>query len=118
MSVEWFLILVGLWVLFGLIGAWVLRQLGRSSWRLVALCALIGPFSLAIVYDEARRVKTVPAMPDEVEVAETAESAVPDEPLVVDDEGVLSAQIEPLEWPKDDPESPLILQGYRSLSDH
>ena len=52
------------------------------------------------------------------EGAETAESAVPDEPLVVDDEGVLSAQIEPLEWPKDDPESPLMLQGYRSLSDH
>jgi hypothetical protein len=107
MSVEVGLILTGLWVLLGLIDAWVLHQLGRRGWRIVALCAVAGPLSLSIVYDEVRTVRT------EAPEQEASEQAFLDD---ADDTAPTLGQS--LDWPTDDPEGRFILEGYRGLSDH
>jgi len=113
MTVEVVLILAGLWVLLGLIDAWVLHELGRSGWRLIALCAAAGPLSLSIVYDEVRPVDLDSTTGD---MAELAEAAAADPSLDIDE--VAMEPAEPCVWPADDPEGPFILQGYRGLSDH
>ena len=118
MSVEVVLILAGLWVLLGLIDAWVLHQLGRSGWRLLALCGLAGPFSLSIVYDEARPAEREAAAPTASKLAGQPEPDASIEFLVDKAGGTAEVPGEPIDWPVDDPESPFILQGYRGLSDH
>ncbi len=118
MTVEVVLIVTCLWVLLGLIDAWVLHQLGRSGWRLVALCAVAGPLSLSIVYDEVRPVDVGAATAEAVRhVAERAPAAS-DESLTRDADEASIEPDEPFDWPADDPEGPFILQGYRGLSDH
>jgi len=116
MTVEVVLMLTGLWMLVGLIDAWVLHQLGRSGWRLVALCAVAGPLSLSILYDEVRPLDKDPTTA-EAAPADAPQPPPPAESLAHVADEPPNEPAEPFDWPADDPEGPFILQGYRGLSD-
>ena len=118
MTVELVLILAASWVLLGLIDAWVLHQLGRSGWPLVALCAIAGPLSLSIVYDEVRPTDSDNADPQAAIQPDTQVPAASDQAPLDNAEPAPSALDDSVGWPDDDPEGPFILQGYRGLSDH
>jgi hypothetical protein len=112
MTVEMVLLLSALWMLFGLIDAWILHKLGHSDWRWTIVCVLTGPLSVFILYDERYLV--------EPEREETGQGTVPipEAPIVdINDEGDPAGEIGN-EWPRDDPQGPLVILGYRGLSDH
>src|SRR6186713_682802 len=112
MTTELVFLLIALWIVLGLVDAWVLHQLGHSDWRWTVACVLTGPLSLSFVYDQR-----VLAEPDEdsdwpnsataeIPVADTNEKGEQDRGALAD------------EWPLDDPEGRFVLQGYRGLADH
>ena len=112
MTVEMVLLLIGLWMLFGLIDAWALHELGHSDWRWTIVCVLTGPLSVSILYDERYLLE-----PDSEETDPCAER-ITEMPIVeLNDEGEPAGDIDE-QWPRDDPRGPLLLQGYRGLAGH
>jgi len=112
MTVELVFLLIALWLLFGLIDAWVLHELGHSNWRWTIVCVLTGPLSVSILYDQRHFVE-----PDSAESGPRPVAMTEAQIVDINDEGELAVDIGD-EWPRDDPRSPLVLQGYRGLSDH
>ena len=111
MTIELVFLLIALWIVFGLIDAWVLHRLGHSDWRWTVACVLTGPFSLSVLYDQE------PFAEPHVE-ANSPTHATAETPLVeTTDEGD-SMRVLADEWPRDDPEGRFVLQGYRGLADH
>jgi len=110
MTIDLVLLLIALWIVFGLIDAWVLHGLGHSDWRWTAACVLTGPLSLSVVYDHMHL-----AEPDDEgnpsPTRVTADSTVVE---MIEDDGV---GVSTEEWPRDDPEGRFVLQGYRGLAD-
>src|SRR5262245_53979679 len=111
MTIELVFLLIVLWFLFGLIDAWVLHRLGDFNWRWTMICVLTGPLSVSVLYDQ--RYLAEPK----------AEAAVTDEPPTPArcedvDEVSESSPDGASDWPDDDPESRLMLHGYRGLADH
>jgi hypothetical protein len=112
MTVELVLLLIVLWMLFGLIDAWVLHELGHSDWRWTIVCVLTGPLSVSIVYDQ--RYLAEP----ESEKTGPRPVAIAEAPIVdINDEREPAGGIGE-EWPRDDPHGPFVPQGYRGLADH
>jgi hypothetical protein len=109
MTIELVFLVAMLWVFLGLIDAWVLREIGRPGWRWIFMCALAGPLSLSFVYDWIDLVD-----PNE---AETNPSTAIDTTRIPTEYEESSTE-EPVEWPRDDPRGPFMLQGYRGLCDH
>ena len=110
MTIETVFLLIALWILFGVINAWVLRARGHTGWRWTTLCVVSGPLAVSVLYDQIRHGpageptdSTEPATPDGL--AEPGDDAEPSADAIG-------------EWPRDDPEGPLVLQGYRGLADH
>jgi len=112
MTTELVFLLIALWIVLGLVDAWVLHQLGHSDWRWTVACVLTGPLSLSFVYDQR-----VIAEPDEDNDSPT--HATPEIPVSdANDEGEQDRGCLTEEWPRDDPEGRFVLQGYRGLADH
>jgi hypothetical protein len=111
MTAELVFVLAALWVLLGLIDAWVLHGFGCSGWRWICVCVLAGPLSLSFLHDWIERVD-----PDPRQI-ETDSSTTLDATSVAN-EGGLADSTNSIEWPRDDPETRILLQGYRCLSDH
>ena len=108
MTIETVLLLIALWILFGVINAWVLHARGHSGWRWTTVCVLSGPLAVSVLYDQIRG---EPADEPTGAAEQTAGFAEPGD----DAEPAADAVGE---WPRDDPEGPLVMQGYRGLADH
>ena len=112
MTTELVFLLIALWIVLGLIDAWVLHQLGHADWGWTLVCVLTGPLSVSFVYDQR-----VLAEPDELNDSRTR--GTPEIPVShMNDDGEQEHDGVAEEWPRDDPESPFVLQGYRGLADH
>jgi len=109
MTIELVLLLIALWIVFGLIDAWVLRGLGHSDWRWTLACVLTGPLSLSVLYDQMHFA--------EPHVEANSATTVATPLVEMTDEGDSTRMLTD-EWPRDDPEGRFVLQGYRGLADH
>jgi hypothetical protein len=112
MTIEMVFLLIALWILFGLLDAWVLYARGYSGWRWTMICVLTGPLAVSVLYDQIHG-DAAGDEPDGPSLPDAPEGLGPQ----LDDEG------EPIadavgQWPRDDPEGPFFLQGYRGLADH
>jgi hypothetical protein len=112
MTIEWILLFLTFWFAIGLIDAWILHRRHHADWPWLVVCALTGPVSIAVVFDQIYLADPGVAR-DEVETTTAAE-----EPAADSIELGSPAPDLPADWPEDDPESRLMLYGYRGLSDH
>jgi hypothetical protein len=112
MSVELVLLLIGLWMVAGVVDGWFLHRRRHPSQQWLVACVVTGPVPISVVYD-----RTHQAEPDS-----TPTTAQPptDHGQPVDDEleGVPTPRDEPLQWPDDDPQGRFRWYGYSGLSDH
>ena len=104
MTAELVFFLATLWVLLGLIDAWVLHESGWPGWRWILVCALAGPLSLSIVDPHVRRTDT-----DSSTTANASSVANDDAP---------SDATSLIEWPRDDPETRKPFDRARPRSPH
>ena len=110
MTIELVFLLAALWILLGLIGAWVLYEHGQSGWRWFMVCVLAGPLSLSVVYDRMDLADDESSDPDsEAAATETRHFDESDEMGSPED---IAA-----DWPRDDPEGRLFLLGHRGISE-
>jgi hypothetical protein len=112
MTIEWILLLLALWIVAGLLDAWILYRRGHSDWRLLLVCVLTGPLSIALVVDQIYLAEPE-STPKDVDT-----STSDHEPLVDEADARLQGPDDSVEWPADDPKGRFMLYGYRSLSDH
>ena len=111
MTIEMVFLLIALWILVGLIDAWVLHARGYSGWRWTMICVVTGPLAVSAFYDQIDGDETA----DEPDGP--SQHAPPDPDADRDDEARPAADAIG-DWPRDDPEGPFVLQGYRGLADH
>ena len=112
MTIELVLILIALWILFGLIDAWILHERGYSGWRRTLLCVVSGPLAVSVLYDQLHDFDAAHGEADP-----TGQDTTDSLNANLDDDTQPIADAES-EWPRDDPEGPFVMQGYRGLADH
>jgi hypothetical protein len=112
MTIEWILLLLALWIVAGLLDAWILYRRGHPDWRRLLVCVLTGPLSIALVFDQIYLAEPE-ATPNDFDT-----STSDDEPLVDEADARLPGPDDSVEWPADDPKGRFMLYGYRGLSDH
>jgi hypothetical protein len=112
MTIELVFLLIALWILFGIVNAWVLHARGHSGWRWTTVCVASGPLAVSVLYDQIRGAESAD------EPAGSAEQAAPAALVAESDDEAEHAAENLGEWPRDDPEGPFVLQGYRGLADH
>jgi hypothetical protein len=110
MSIELLLLVLVLWLLAGIVDAWVLHRRRDVGWPWLALCVLTGPLSVAVVFDQLYWLESEPA-------ATATDRASADDETAADVDGICPLDDLPVEWPNDDPEGRLLPQGFRKLSD-
>jgi hypothetical protein len=110
MTIDLLLLLMALWLLAGVVDAWVLYRRRHVTWRWLMLCVLTGPLSVAVVFDQIYLLEpeTVPSN-DGASVDANAAAG--------DVDGVCTVPDRPVDWPDDDPEGRLLPYGFRRMSD-